>query len=165
MSQDVFIRQASKKDLELITRFTIQLHHHESDNEITSHENFEVNLGKWLALEIENPNSLMLIADLKSSEASNQPIGFISATSVINDNGFLRDPIKGVIQLLWVDKKYRTRKIAYSLVKNIEACFSNLGIKYVECSYTHQNSLAENYWAKCGYKKTSITARKIFKSV
>ncbi len=176
MPLNVDVRAASLDDLDAITRFTAQLHEHEDNGELATHQKFFPRLKKWLRSELNDSKSLILIAETnlqtKSQTGSHtepqtgprhipkQTIGFISATSIINDNGFLQAPSKGVIQLLWVELNYRQQGVADSLVLSIENCFKNIGIKYVECTYTSNNSLAESYWQRNDYKKNSITARK-----
>lgn len=150
------IRQATAIDLKTITQYTLELHQHEDDGTIQAHQNFYLNLKKWLSTELANPRSLFLMA-----EKDNNPIGFIGATSIINDNGFLASPIKGVIQLLWVEPEFRNNHIANKLVDEVEHCFNEIGIEYVECSYTASNQLAEAFWEKHGYKKNSVTSRKL----
>jgi len=150
------IREATIEDQNLITDYTLQLHHHESDISVEPHPNFENNLSAWILSELSNSQSLFLIATI-----DNLPIGFIGASSQINDNGFVKNPIKGIIQLLWVEPAYRQQHVAEQLLTNIDACFVELGIKYIECSFTATNTLAENFWMNNGYKITSLTARKI----
>jgi ribosomal protein S18 acetylase RimI-like enzyme len=152
---EINLREATLNDLKIVTQYSLNLHRHEDDGTIAPHQNFSSNLKTWLASELSNPRSLFLIAEI-----DNCPIGFIAATSVINDNGFLASPLKGVIQLLWVEQKHRKNQIAEFFVNNIEKCFKETGIDYVECNYTTSNFLAENFWKKQGYKKNSITARK-----
>jgi len=154
------IREATQNDLDLIVQFTLSLHAHEDDGEITASEHFADNLSKWLLVEINNPQSLFLIAEKENSKKNDSAVGFIGAASVINDNGFLTNPAKGLIQLLWVEEKSRKSKVAGNLVKEIEHCFKQVGIEYVECNYTCVNNLAEKFWDGLGYNKHSITARK-----
>ncbi len=151
------IRETSVKDLEIITQFTLKLHQHEDDGEIPPHQNFSVNLRAWLSSGLKDSNALFLVA-----EKNQCPIGFISAVCVINDNGFSSSPIKGLIQLLWVEPEHRKNLTAEMLVKKVEACFKEMAIGVVECNYTSSNQLAESFWKKQGYKKSSMTARKIF---
>ena len=148
-------RQATINDLDIIAQYTFKLHQHEDDRIIAPHVDFLSNLKMWLSAELNNSRSLFLIAELDTI-----PIGFIGATSIINDNGFLANPIKGVIQLLWVEENYRKNRIAKKLVDEVEQCFKSIGIEYVECTYTAQNTLANSFWEKRGYEKNSITARK-----
>ena len=148
-------RQATINDLDIITHYTFKLHQHEDDGIIAPHVDFLSNLKKWLSAELNNSRSLFLIAQQNAI-----PIGFIGATSILNDNGFLANPIKGVIQLLWVEDNYRKNRIAKNLVDEIEQCFRKIGIEYVECTYTVQNRLASSFWDKRGYEENSITARK-----
>ncbi len=149
-------REASLADLDIITQFTYQLHQHEDDGQIPINKDFFSNLRKWLSTELANPRSLYLIA-----EHNQEPIGFIGATSIINDNGFMENPIKGVIQLVWIELEFRKNHIAEKLVDEVEHCFKQIGIDYVECSYTASNQLAQGFWGKQGYEKNSITARKV----
>jgi diamine N-acetyltransferase len=150
------IRLATPKDIDIITQWTIKLHQHENDGELKMHSNFNINLKKWLATELVNPNSLFLFA-----EFDNSPVGFIFSSSVINDNGFLASNMKGVIHLLWVEHSSRNRNIAGMLLNEVETCLSAIGISYIECNYTNHNNIAQSFWDKNGYKKASITARKI----
>jgi len=159
------IREACLDDLEIIYQLTLKLHIHEDDGSIKTHDHFETNLKSWLKVEFNNPRTLFLIAENLIDEGlidegNNRIIGFISATSIINDNGFLASPIKGVIQLLWVEPEFRQHSIAKNLVYNVEQCFKEIGIKYVECSYTSFNNQAKAFWSKLGYLNNSITARK-----
>lgn len=149
------IRQANPRDIDVIFQYTIALHQHEDDGEIPPHKHFTINLKKWLLSELNNLASLFLIIEDKRI-----PFGFIGATSIVNDNGFLESPVKGVIQLLWVDKDYRNKHAANMLLEEVEKCFRELGIQFSECSYTVSNSLAESFWTKNGYLKSSITNRK-----
>lgn len=148
-------RQAQETDIDLLVNFTNLIHCHEDDGQIPTHQHFLKNLKKWLLIEIENPQSLIIIASKKA-----QPVGFILATTVVNDNGFLDYPLKGIIQLLWVEPKFRGGAIANELVTQVEVCFKENQIRYVECSYTVNNKLGANFWTKKGYLKNSITARK-----
>jgi len=150
------IRQADKDDLANIVDWTIKLYQHEDDKTISPHKNFKNNLEHWIKQELSNSNSLFLLA-----EASGEPIGFIFATCVINDNGFLSKPMKGVIQLLWLDEYYRKQKMAKSLLEEMENCLTSIGVEYIECHYTCKNNLAKHFWDKNGYRQTSITAQKI----
>jgi len=150
------LREAHLDDIELIYQLTLKLHIHEDDGSVKTHKQFETNLKNWLKVEFNNPRTLFLIAEDKGRVA-----GFISATSIINDNGFLASPIKGIIQLLWVEPQFRKHSIAKELVHNVESCFKEIGITYVECNYTSFNNQAKFFWSKLGYSENSITARKI----
>lgn len=152
------IRQCIYEDLDTIVRFTLKLHLHEQDNELLPHPKFESNIKRWITTELNNTNSLLLIA-----QDNQQPTAFIAATSIINDNGFLAEPIKGIIQLLWVEEPFRHLKIAENLLAQVEACFIESGIKYVECNYTASNGLAKSFWDKSGYHQISSTCRKLLK--
>jgi len=150
------IRQATEEDLALLLKWTILLHSHEDDGEIETHPNFEKNLEKWLSSEITNSNCLCLIAEIDA-----KPKGFIFANSVINDNGFLAIPIKGIIHLLWVDLDCRKMKIAEKLVAAVEECFKSVGITLAECNYTSNNNLAKSFWESQNYRQSAVTARKL----
>ncbi|MCW8878759.1 MAG: GNAT family N-acetyltransferase [Kangiellaceae bacterium] len=150
------IRQANSKDIDLLATWTHALHLHEDDGNVPHHPNIKANLKKWLELEMDNKNGLFLIA-LEESE----PIGFIFATSVVNDNGFLSNPLKGVIHLLWVNKEFRNQGVANALTEAIESCFSELSIGYIECSYTIKNQLAEKFWTRLNFRPYSVNARKL----
>ena len=149
------IRQANSEDLDLIIQWTMELHYHEDDGEIKTSKNFQKNLAKWLEQELSNANSLCLIADI-----DDRPVGFIAATSIISDNGFLEDPLKGLIHLLWIEVEFRHKNIAQSLVSEVEHCFKSIGINFVECNYTSNNEQAQSFWAAQEYQPKSITARK-----
>lgn len=150
------IRQAHTKDLTLLTHWTYLLHCHEDDGVIATHPEFKSRLEEWLAAELTNSNGLFLVATIK-----NKPIGFIHATSIINDNGFLASPMKGMIHLLWIEPEFRQQQVAKTLTEATEACFKDLGIGYVECAFTVKNQLAESFWFKQGYLPYSTTARKV----
>lgn len=154
-NSNIILREASASDLEIITQYTIKLHQHEDDGKIKPHQNFAINLKKWLSSGLADPRSLFLIATQNDA-----PIGFIGATSIINDNGFLAHAMKGNIQLIWVEPDHRKKGVAEKLVDEIEHCFKEIGIDYVECSYTATNHLAEVFWSNNGYEKNSVTARK-----
>lgn len=149
------IRQAMPDDLERITGWTIQLHHHEDDHCFEQHDNFNKNIEKWLKTEMENSNSLFLIA-----EFNKQPVGFIFGSARINDNGLLKNSITGVVQILWIDAHCRSQGIAKLLLKAISDCFTEIGIDYLECTYTLKNQLGRQFWQSQGFKETSATARK-----
>jgi ribosomal protein S18 acetylase RimI-like enzyme len=150
------IRECLSSDIDKITEFTLALHLHESDQQLVPHANFSDNLKKWLESELGSNNSLLLLAE-KDQKAA----GFVCASSVINDNGFLQQPLKGIIQLLWVEPEYRKRNIAQQLVNTVELCFKESGINYVECSFMVNNSLASHFWTQQGYIVNSVTCRKI----
>lgn len=152
----VEIRQATSKDLEQLTNWTLAIHFHEDDNSIPPHPELKQRLSKWLHSELVDNNGLFLIAEVECLS-----VGFIYANSVINDNGFLASPIKGVIHLLWVDENYRCQKIAEKLTESIEACFKELAISYIECSFTDSNELAKLFWISQGFTPHSVTARKL----
>ncbi len=154
-SSNIQTRQAIVNDLQTIVKFTLKLHQHEDDGNIASHINFKCNLTQWLTNELDDPRTLFLIA-----EDNREPVGFIGATTIINDNGFLANPIKGVIQLLWIEPEYRKNHLADKLVSDIEQCFKSMGIAYIECTYTASNQEAKSFWSKQAYKENSITARK-----
>ena len=151
----ITVRQAILEDLEQMTQWTLELHQHEDDGDLKMRPDFGSNLNKWLSQELTNANSLFLIAQSKGT-----PVGFIFANSVINDNGFLLDPLKGIVHLLWVVKDYRKQHVAAKLLDETEKCFSTININYVECNYTANNQLARKFWDKKGYIQRSITARK-----
>ncbi len=150
------IRQATEQDLNQIISWTLQLHQHEDDGEIKTSAQFKDKLSQWLKQEINNANSLFLMA-----ETSSKPVGFIGAMSVLNDNGFLEDMLKGLVHLLWIEPEFRQQNIAQQLVSEVEKCFESIGINYVECNYTANNQLAANFWQSQGYLPSSITARKM----
>ncbi len=149
------IREATIDDIDTMTQYTFKLHQHEDDGTVQAHQDFYLNLKNWLSIELDNPRSLFLIA-----EKDNHPIGFVGATSIINDNGFLASPLKGVIQLLWIEPEYRNNRIAEKLVDEVEHCFREIGVEYVECTYTSSNQQAKIFWGKRGYDESSINARK-----
>lgn len=152
------IRQANCQDLDLLVNWTYQLHLHEDDKKLAMHKDFKLNLSKWIQQQIDNPDCLFLIAEVEGN-----PVGFISGSTIINDNGFLLAPIKGLINLLWVEVEYRKQQIAEKLVLEIEKCFASIGITYIECHYTANNNLAQSFWENKQYLQSSITARKILK--
>lgn len=155
----IAIHQATIDDLDVIVHWSIELHRHEDDGDLAMHPDFELNIKKWLSLELNNGNSLFLIASINQ-----QPVGFIFSTSVINDNGFLAAPLKGIVHLLWVDVEHRGRNIAAQLLSEIEKCLASIEVNYIECSYTANNQLAKYFWDNKGYHQRSITARKTLTS-
>jgi len=150
------IRQAQASDINTLVQWTLKLHSHEDDGVLNAHPNFNHNLENWLSTDIESPASLYLLAEL-----NDQLLGFIGAIQVINDNGFLAQTMKGVIQLLWVEPSARQQGVAVKLLTEAENCFRNLGINYVECTFTTHNQQAKDFWQKMKYKNYSISARKI----
>lgn len=150
------IGQATTDDLDAIYNWTLQLHNHEDDSQLDVGANFEQNLKRWVEQELNNINSLYLVARYK-----NRPVGFIGATTVINDSGFLDIPMKGIVQLIWVDKEHRQLNIALRLLEEIENCFKSIDIKYIECTFTVNNELAKSFWGKSGFIPFSTSARKI----
>ena len=150
------IYQASLDDINLICEWTLKLHQHEDDGRLEVNSNFDANIKKWLTQELNNLNSLVLIALV-----NNQPAGFIFSTSVINDNGFLAAPLKGIIHLLWVEPEFRQKNIAAKLLSEVENCLRTIGATYIECNYTANNNLAKTFWSKNNYFQSAITAKKI----
>jgi ribosomal protein S18 acetylase RimI-like enzyme len=155
-AKDLTIRQAIVKDLEQLVGWTLKLHRHEDDGALAPHPEFKEKINHWLTMELENPASLYLIA-----ETTKNAVGFIGASQIINDNGFLKNPLKGVIQLLWVEPMMRQTGIAKQLVNNVEHCFKQVGVRYVECTFTSHNLQASNFWSSMQYRNFSISARKI----
>ena len=155
MDKTFNIRQAKIDDLDSIVSFTHAIHLQEDDQSIPTHTNFLSNLTTWLTAELNNPLSLFLIV-----EKDKQPVGFIGATTVINDNGFLENPTKGVINLLWVEESFRRNQLAKKLVTTIENCFLDNSVSVVECSFTKHNQLANDFWCNAGYTIHSLSARK-----
>lgn len=155
-SNQISIRQATTDELSQLVAFTHAIHIQETEQASPTHKNFLTNLTKWLSQELENPLSLYLVA-----EENTNSIGFIGGTTVINDNGFLENPTKGVINLLWVEKEHRRKKIAEQLVLNMEACFKENAISQIEVSYTTQNELASHFWKSMGFENYSVTGQKI----
>ena len=149
------IRQAKIDDLPLLVEWTLKLHKHEDDGTLQTHPEFHTKITHWITLEIENPASLYLIA-----ESNGNAIGFLGASQVLNDNGFLLEPTKGIIQLLWIEAEWRKSGVADGLVSEVESCFRNIGVRYVECTFTSSNQLAKNFWSKKAYQNFSISARK-----
>ncbi|PCI73332.1 MAG: hypothetical protein COB38_01145 [Gammaproteobacteria bacterium] len=157
---DINIRLATADDLTQIVSYTHAIHQQEDDQSIPTHTNFLSNLEKWIKEELKNPLSLILIAEIVNKQG-NKAIGFIGSTTLINDNGFLDNPTKGVINFLWVEKEHRRKNIATQLVSMIEDCFKKNAINVIECSFTKKNQLAETFWASEGYQIQSVIARKI----
>ena len=151
------LRQASSSDLELLLKYTLELHQYEDDGQLKSNQSFHENLLHWLTNELNNPLSLYLIAEVDKT-----PVGFIGATTLINDNGFLENPTKGLIQLIWIENAFRKNGIAKKLLSEIEKCFIENGIKYAEAVHTSVNPLAEKFWNQMGYRYHSSIVRKIF---
>ncbi|MET1255030.1 GNAT family N-acetyltransferase [Aliikangiella maris] len=151
------IRQANLTDLQQITQWTIALQQHEDSGELVLHEHFQLNIQRWLENEFANPNSLFLVA-----QNIDKPVGFILASSTINDNGLLKLQLKGIIQLLWVDPAYRHQQHARNLVNQVIACFQEIGIEYAECTYTANNQMAHQFWSSMGFAPCAISARKLF---
>lgn len=149
------IRECTPDDLDTVTQYTLALHYHENETGIQPHPDLTDNLKRWLEAEIFSNNSLILIAEI-----DNKPIGFICAATVINDNGLIAQPLKGVIQLLWIEPVYRKKKAAEELVKMVEICLQETGVTYVECSFVEGNSMAKNFWGNQGYQVSSMTCRK-----
>ncbi len=153
------IRECSPDDLDTIIQYTLALHRHENETDLQPHPNLSDNLKKWLEAEIFSNNSLILIAEI-----DNKPVGFICAATVINDNGLIAQPLKGVIQLLWIEPAYRKQKLANELVKMVELCLQESGVTYVECSFVEGNSMAKNFWSEQGYQIAALTCRKFLKN-
>jgi ribosomal protein S18 acetylase RimI-like enzyme len=151
------IYQATLSDISLICDWTLKLHQHEDDGTLNVNNNFDKNIKHWLTQEINNQNSLALIA-----LSNTKPAGFILSSSVINDNGFLESPLKGVVHLLWIDPLFRQQNIAAKLLSEVETCLREIGVTYIECNYTANNQLAKSFWKKNNYFESSITAKKIF---
>jgi ribosomal protein S18 acetylase RimI-like enzyme len=149
------IRECSQQDLDIVTNYTLSLHQHENEKGIQAHPNLKTNIRKWLQSEIDSTNSLILIA-----ETDGNPIGFVCATTTINDNGFIAQPLKGIIQLLWVEEPNRQKKVAEKLIATIELCLQEAGVSYVECTYVDGNLSAKHFWRNQGYQVTSLTCRK-----
>jgi len=161
ITEQISFRQATADDLAQIVSFTNSIHLQEDDQSIATNKHFLSNLEKWLKEELNNSLSLFLIADFQNDLGQKDSIGFIGATTVINDNGFLKNPTKGVINLLWVEKEYRRNNIAKQLVSMIESCFRGNAVSVIECSFTKKNQLAEKFWDNQGYDIQSVIARKI----
>lgn len=155
VSMSLYIRKAESHDLTQILNWTLKLHFHEDDGSLLPHESFEENLAQWLEKDIKNSSSLYLIGII-----NDQPVAFIAGSQVINDNGFLKSPTKGIIQLLWVEPDYRAHGIAQKLLATIEECFSEIGIGYIECTYTANNSEAKAFWQKHKFMPFSVSMRK-----
>ncbi|PHS19784.1 MAG: hypothetical protein COA86_03220 [Kangiella sp.] len=160
-TDQISFRQATADDLAQIVSFTNSIHLQEDDQSIPTNKHFLFNLEKWLKEELNNSLSLFLIADFENNFGQTNSIGFIGATTVINDNGFLENPTKGVINLLWIEKEHRKKNIAKQLVSMIEDCFKENAINVIECSFTDTNELAKKFWSNMHYKIFSVTARKI----
>ena len=150
------LRQATKSDLEQVFAWTLKIHQHEDDGSLNVHPEFETHLKAWIEEELGNRQCLYLLAETDDQ----QGLGFIGSHTVINDNGLLKDPLKGVIHLLWVDADYRNNGLAQTLVARVEDCFRELGVGYIECSYTACNQIGERFWAANGFQPVTITARK-----
>ena len=73
----------------------------------------------------------------------------------------MENPLKGEVNLLWVEDDYRKQKIAEKLLLETEKCLLSTGIKYIECHYTANNQLAKSFWGRKGYQQRAIIARKM----
>ncbi len=150
------IRECQLSDIDVITNFTLALYQHEKEPIIKPHPNLYENLRKWLTSEIKSDNSLLLLAEMK-----NKPLGFISASIEINDNGFVAQTTKGVIRILWVEPLQRNKKVADNLLNVAELCLKETGVHYIDCAYVSTNQLALNFWNNRGYTDISVTCRKV----
>lgn len=159
-NRDINIRQATEDDLAQLVSFTFSIHQQEDDQSIPTHPNFLVNLETWIKKELRNSLSLILIAETSIKKDKRQAIGFIGASTIINDNGFLENPTKGLVSFLWVEQEYRKQQVAQRLLKTIESCFLENSVSLVECSFTVKNNLAKEFWSKAGYDIHSVIARK-----
>ncbi|WP_144395160.1 GNAT family N-acetyltransferase [Pleionea sediminis] len=151
----ITIEQATNEDFPIVLEWTIKLYHHEDDGKLEVSECFRSNLEKWLSNLMHDNNNLILVA-----KENKKPCGLMISSIVINDNGFLKSPFKGSIDILWVSKEYRNRKIASMLLEQTELCFKSLGVPYIECNFVSHNQEAREYWKSNGFETVSETARK-----
>ncbi len=164
MSNDnFFFREATVEDLPLILKWTEQLMAHESLDktiELQLKENISQLLEEWLKNLISDNNSLIIIAIDKSK----RPVcsaGLIVSYIQLQPNDFTQYALHGVIQMVWIDKKYRNNGLASQLVDYVEETFIDMSIPYCEIQYSNTNHEAEAFWHKSGYQKTSHNCRKI----
>jgi len=149
-------RQANVADLDLLLTKTLELHQHEDTGLLPHAEHFESKLRSWLEHCLGDTNYLFILAYDGQTFA-----GFVGLTSVINDNGFLKYPLKGLIQLLWVEPEFRGLGIAGQLLRMAESCLKDIGVGFIEVNYTASNQLAQSFWQKSGYSPYATTVVKL----
>ncbi len=164
MSLDDFsYREATKEDLPLILKWTVQLLAHESlknEIELQLKDNVSLLLEEWLKNLISDKNTLIIIA----TDESKMPIcsaGIIIGHIQLQPNDFTQYGLHGVIQMVWVDINYRNNGLASQLVAHVEETFVNMDVPYCEVQFSNSNCEADAFWSKSGYQKASHNCRKM----
>ena len=164
MPDNYSFREANINDLPLILKWTEELMDHEAMDksiEISLNENISELVSDWLKNLITDNNALIIIASDDSPPPS-KALGIIIGYMQLQPNNFTVFNMHGVIQMVWVEKKFRKKGLATLLVKHMEDTFKNLKIPYCEIQYSDSNSEAEAFWEKSGYQKVSHSCRKVF---
>ena len=160
MSDMYQFRQATKSDLNLLVRWTLDLMAHEAlddDLEIPLKSDIESRINQWIESLLNSDNALYIVAE----NTKNKPCGCILGLMQLAANDFTQFAIQGLIQMVWVKESERRNKLAAQLVAHMEDTFKNLDIPYCEISFSASNKEAEGFWLAQGYQSVSQTCRKI----
>ena len=139
MSSQYIFREATVSDLNLINQWTLDLIEHEALDasiELPLKTDYKEKVFQWLSTLINSENALFILAENTNSELHGCVLGMLQLVP----NEFIDFTMQGLIQMVWVDKKYRRAGLAGQLVKQMEDSFKTLGVPYCEISFSVANS-------------------------
>jgi len=152
------LSQSTSEDIDFLQEKMMLLHHFETqdgDNNLQVNLDFADKIRSWLALEVENPASLLF-----NIYANQQRIGFAFLKILDNQNDFTIYQSYGLLQSIWIDEAYQNKSYGRQTVEFIETIFKEQKIPYYEVNYAASNLVAEKFWQSCGMVASAVTARK-----
>ncbi|MBT8448957.1 MAG: GNAT family N-acetyltransferase, partial [Gammaproteobacteria bacterium] len=147
-------RTATENDLDNLLTWTQALMAHEQvskELELQLAEDIQEQLRNWLDALLKSESALFILAETEDGT----PMGCILGLVEFNANPFTIHTTHGVIQLVWVEPKYRKDGLASQLLQYMETTFKELNIDYMEISYADGNKEAEAFWNRQGYRSVS----------
>ncbi len=157
----ITIRTATQNDIDRVTQWVLSLHQHESIQSPKLHDGFSENMQQWIKQVIHDDNSLCLIATLKKEDNSLLECGCLIGNIHISAAGLLENPLRGQIQVLWIEPDFRKKNIAHQLIQAFTETVKLSGAGMIECQYTKDNTLAKSFWEKEGYDVIAYQCQKI----
>lgn len=147
----MIIRKAQKKDLEILTNFSVKLlkYHEKLDPYYKTTKKLKNELFNELRKALYSPKSITLVA-----EENNEIIGYTNALITSRAPFFVIQKI-GLIDAIYVTEKSRNQGVAKLFLDELFKWFKSKQIEYVELKVHENNKIAKNTWSKYGFKDYS----------
>ncbi|MBD3300801.1 MAG: GNAT family N-acetyltransferase [Candidatus Moranbacteria bacterium] len=144
----IAIVQANIGDINSIINFEHKLGRYELqfNDKVRPDKNIEDYSKKALKYLIEDEKGFILLAKEK-----NQPIGFIIAEIFKHEAPWAKEKNKGVIGLMYIEKKYRNQKIGEALLKKALKWFKKNKVKDIRLHVNARNLQARKFYQKIGF--------------